>query len=136
MSTGLRSTFWLHAVVASVFGLAYLFFPSIVVDLFELEPGDPIVLRLLGVTTLALGISSVLAALTHNLERAQIVLEMEVAYTIMATAVCLVTILIGGVAPILWVGVALFGIFMLLFGYFFLQSRMSHRVEPGQPALR
>lgn len=136
MSTTLRTTFWLHAVVAFVFGIGFVFLPTFMADVFEVDLGDPVISRLLGAAMISLAVSSVLAAMARTLQRVDIVLYTEIVFTITATLVVLAGILFGSLAPIMWVAVALFGIFAVLFGYGYLQTRSVRQVEPGQPALR
>jgi hypothetical protein len=136
MSTGLRTTFWLHALVAAVFGIAYLFFPAFVTDFFGFEPADPFVMQLFGAATLGLALSSVLAALAKSLDQVEIVLRMEVGYTILSLLVCLYVLFFAGAPTLLWLGAAIFAVFAVAFGYYAWQTRAVVRTEPGTPALR
>lgn len=136
MSTGLRTTFWLHAIVAAVFGIAYLFFPSFVTDFFGFETMDPFVMQIFGAATLGLGFASALAALATRLERVEIVMEMEVAYTALALIVCLYALIFAGAPAMVWLGAAIFAIFFVAFGYYYLQTRSVVSPDTGRPALR
>lgn len=136
MSTGLRTTFWLHAVAAIVFAIGYLFLPTFVVDFFGLEPIDPNFMALYGAATLALGLSSVLAALAKDWEHVAIIAETEVIFTALSVVVCLYAVLFAGASTMVWLAAALFGVFLLLFGYFAWQERSVHAVTPGTPAMR
>jgi hypothetical protein len=136
MSTGLRTTFWVHAIVAVVFGIGYLFAPAFVADLFEIDPFDPFVTHLYGAAVLGLGFSSILAALADRWEQVRIVTEMEVALTLFSVLVCLYALFFADASAMIWVAVGLFGVLFLLFGYFYLQERSAHAVTPGTPALR
>ena len=136
MTNGLRTVFWLHALAAFVFGVGYLFAPAFVAGVFDVDAGDLFVTRLYGVATLALGVASVLAALATTYEQVDIVLRMEVFYTVAATLVCLYSIFFLSAAPITWLAVGLFGVLALLFGYCAWQTRAQRRAEPGTPALR
>ena len=136
MSTGLRTTFWIHAVVAFVFGIGYLFAPAFVAGVFDVEPFDPFVTRLYGAAAIGLCASSVLAALAKRWEQVAIVVEMEVVFTILSAAVCLYAIIFANASVMVWLAVAMFSFFFLLFGYFLLQERIVHVAEPGTPALQ
>jgi O-antigen/teichoic acid export membrane protein len=136
MSTGLRTTFWLHAIVALVFGIGYLFVPDFVTDFFKFQPVDPFIMHLYGAATLALGLSSILAALAVNYERVDIVLKMEVAYTLMAVLVCLYSIFFNNAPTMTWVAVAIFAVFLVLFGYYYLATRSLTAAERGRPAIQ
>lgn len=136
MSSGLRTTFWIHAFVAIVFGIGYVFVPDFVTNLFNFEAVDPFIMHLYGVATLALGLSSILAALAVNFERVDIILKLEVAYTLMAVIVCLYSIFVDNAPAMTWVAVAIFGVFLVLFGYYYLATRSLTEAERGRPALR
>lgn len=136
MTTGLRTTFWIHAVVAFIFGIGYLFAPAFVAGIFDVEPFDPFVTRLYGAAAIGLCVSSVLAALAKRWEQVAIVVEMEVVFTIISAAVCLYAIFFAGASVMIWLPVAMFVVFFLVFGYFYWQERTVHVAEPGTPALR
>lgn len=136
MSTGLRTTFWIHALVAAVFGLGYLFAPAFVAGIFDIDPFDPFVTRLYGAAILGLGASSVLAALAKRWEQVAIIVETEVVFTLLSVAVCLYAIFFAGASAMIWVAVGLFAVLFLLFGYYYLQERTVHASEPGTPVLR
>jgi len=135
MPNGLRTTFWVHAVVALIFGIGYLFLPTLITDTFQVQLGDPIVPQMIGVLMVALCVSSVLAALAHEVERVDIVLKMEVVFTILATLVFIFNIFANALAAINWVAVAIFAIFAVVFGYYYLQLR-SMQARPERPAFR
>lgn len=136
MSNGLRTTFWLHAIVAVLFGLGYLFVPDFVTGFFKFQPVDPFILNLYGAVTLALGFSSILAALSVTFERVDILLKMEVAYTLMAVLVCLYSIFVNNAPAMTWVATAIFAVFLALFGYYYLATRSLTEAERGRPAIQ
>jgi O-antigen/teichoic acid export membrane protein len=136
MSSGLRIVFWIHAIVALVFGLAMLFVPMFVIDLFGFEPGDLYNMRILGVALVAMGFSSVLAAQAQRFERVAIVLLMEVVFTVISLLVALYAVIFAGAPVMVWLDVAIFAIFAVLFGYYYWQTRTIEQPQPGTPALR
>jgi hypothetical protein len=133
MSNGMRTTFWVHALVAIVFGLGYLFVPEFVTGLFNLELGDPFIAQLYGAATIALGTSSILAAMSKTFERVDIVLQMEVVYTLLAVLGGLYAIFFAQGSAMLWIGVAIFALFLVAFGYYYLGSRSLTEAERGRP---
>lgn len=136
MSGGLRTTFWLHALVTLVFGIGFLFAPAFVANIFEIDPFDPFVTRLYGAAMIGLCASSVLAALAKVWEHVAIITQTEVVFTFVSVLVCLYALFFVGAPVIIWLVVALFAVFFLLFGYFYLQERTAHVTQPGTPALR
>jgi hypothetical protein len=136
MSNGLRTTFWVHAFVAIVFGLGYIFVPEFVAGLFNLEIGDPLFIWLYGAATIALGVASVMAALSKTFERVDIVLQMEVVYTLLAVIVGLYAIFFAQAPALVWIGVAIFALFLVAFGYYYIVTRSLTEAERGRPALQ
>lgn len=136
MSNGLRTTFWLHALVAIIFGLGYIFLPDFVTGLFNIELGDPFIAQLYGAATIALGVSSILAAMSRTFERVDIVLQMEVVYTLLAVLGGLYAIFFAQGSAMLWLGVAIFAIFLLAFGYYYLVTRSLTAEERSRPAMQ
>ncbi len=136
MSPRLRIVFWIHAIVALVFGIAMLFVPTFVIDLFNFEPGDLYNMRILGVALAAMGFSSVLAAQAQRFERVAIVLQMEVVFTIISLLVALYAVIFASAPVMVWLDVAIFAIFAIVFGYYYWQTRSIQQPQPGTPALR
>jgi hypothetical protein len=136
MSNGLRTTFWVHALVAIVFGFGYIFVPEFVTGLFNIELGDPFLAQLYGAATIALGFSSILAAMSKTFERVDIVLQMEVVYTLLAVLGGLYAIFFAQASALLWIGVAIFAIFLVAFGYYYVVTRSLSEAERGRPALQ
>jgi hypothetical protein len=137
MSTGLRTTFWVHAIVALVVGLAMLFIPSWVAGVFRFTDVNPLLIQVQGVLILTLGFSSLLAALAQRYEQVRIVAEMEIFYTAVAIVVGLYALLFAAAPATIWGLIIVWAIFLVAFGYFVLQERAHpHVVATPPPAYR
>jgi uncharacterized membrane protein HdeD (DUF308 family) len=91
---------------------------------------------LYGAATIALGVASVIAALSKTFERVDIVLQMEVVYTLLAVIVGLYAIFFAQASALLWIGVAIFALFLVAFGYYYIVTRSLTEAERGRPALQ
>jgi hypothetical protein len=139
MSNGLRTTFWVHAFVALVIGIALVLAPVWTMDLLGWDLLEPPLMQLYGVTIIALGVSSLLAALAHRWEEVRVVAYTEVFFTAAAVLMFLYLMFISDAAipGLTWALAILYALFFVAFGYFALQERAkTHAVEPPKPAYR
>jgi hypothetical protein len=98
MSTGLRTTFLIHVIVAGIFGLALLFVPEWWLSLQGVSVPVVEPYRLIGAAALAFATSSWLAYRAGVVEKVKIIVQMEIVWTILATIVFLWGLL-SGVLP-------------------------------------
>ena len=110
MSKSLRYTFLIHAVVTVAFGLPMLLAPGRWLDLFGWLPIDPIMTRLLGAAFLALGWGSYRAWRAAARSDVEILLQVEVVFTVLSS-LALLRHLLGGSWP--WYVWTLFIVFVL-----------------------
>jgi len=118
ISSGLRTTFLVHAIAGLVLGLAYLLIPDMVGSMLNWDMSDP-AYRLLGAALLALGVSSWLAYKAGVWGEVKIVVQLEVVWTVLGALVVLWGLLTGVFPPIGWANFALLAIFAIAFGYFY-----------------
>jgi len=118
ISSGLRTTFLIHAIVGLVLGLAYLLIPDMVGGMLNWDMSDP-AYRLLGAALLALGVSSWLAYKAGVWGEVKIVVQLEIVWTALGALVALWGLLTGVFPPIVWANFALLAIFAIAFGYFY-----------------
>lgn len=139
MSNGLRTTFWFHAFVAIVMGAAMILAPVWTMNLLGWDLLEPPLLQLYGVTLMALGVSSLLAALAHHWEEVRVVAYTEVFFTSAAILMFVYLMFFSDAAipRLTWALAILHALFFVAFGYFTLQERARlQTVEPGKPAYR
>ncbi len=119
ISTGLRTTFLLHFIVALVFGLVYLLIPEIFGSLVGWQIQDTAVFRLLGVAVLGFGLSSWLAYRTDAWEKVRIIVQQEIFWTVLGTLVTLIALLSGALPAIGWLNAIILAAFGAAFIVFY-----------------
>jgi uncharacterized protein YjeT (DUF2065 family) len=118
MSSGLRTTFLAHAIVAILLGLGYLLIPEMVGGILQWDMSDP-AYRTLGAAMLSIGIMSWLGYRASLWDEVKITVQFEIVWTVLG-AVVLVWMLLTGAAPMAaWLNVAVLVVFAILFGYFY-----------------
>lgn len=135
MTNPLRTTFWVHALVAAIIGLAMVFAPTWTGDLMRWEAVDTTMTQLYGVAVLALGFCSALCALARRWEQVAIPVSMEIFFTVAGIALVIYQFAVGVVPVTMWIIVALWAAFLVAFGYFALQAHPSE-AEGQTPAFR
>jgi hypothetical protein len=116
---GLRTTFWVHFVAGAIFGLGYLLIPEAVGGLFGVQVDDAVPWRLVGAAICAFAASSWWAAHETEWERVKIVVEIEIIWTVLATLVFALAILVMGYATLVWIGALIMALFAIAFGYLY-----------------
>ena len=84
ISSGLKTTFLVHAIVGILFGLGYLLIPTTVGGWFGVAMTDP-AWRLLGAALLGFGMSSWWAYRAKEWAQVEIVVLMEIVWTVLGT---------------------------------------------------
>lgn len=123
ISKGLKITFFIHFILGILLGIIFLFFPQLYCNLFGLLIIDTGLLRVIGAASLAIGFSSFLAYKNPDWEKVKLIIWMEFVWLIFATIAMLWWILAEGGPIAGWVVIVMFLIFLITFGYFYLQER-------------
>lgn len=119
ISSGLKTTFLIHAIIAAFFGLAYLLIPEVWGNLVKWPIKEPEVYRLLGAAVLGFAVSSWFSYQATAFSEVKIVVQMEIAWTILGTLVLLYGLLFAGLPPFAWVNAILLGLFAIAFIIFY-----------------
>ncbi len=119
LSPGLKTTFLIHANVATLFGLAYLLIPKKFGSFVNWPVMEPEAYRIIGAAILAFAASSWLAYSASAWEQVKIVVQMEITWTILATLVLLYGIFFAGLPAFAWVNAIIFVVFAVLFIVFY-----------------
>jgi len=121
MSSGLKTTFLVHFILALIFSLPILFAPSIYVSLMGFPAQEPLLgaYRLLGAAILAFGVSSWLAYKETAWERVKIVVQMEIVWTVLATLIFLWGLLAGPLPSLAWLNALIMAAFAVAFSLFY-----------------
>jgi hypothetical protein len=119
ISPALKTTFLLHAIVATLFGLSYLLVPAWFGKLINWPMQEVEVYRLLGAAILGFGASSWLAYRENTREAVIIVVRMELVWTGLGTLVMLYGALFAGLPAFVWVNIVILAAFAVLFSLFY-----------------
>jgi hypothetical protein len=123
MSRGLRTTFLIHSVVAFAFGIATYLLPKTWAALVGWTPFDPSITRGYGAAMLALAVSSWFGYRAAGWEQVRIVVQMEIAFTVLGTLAAMYEALFAGGPLFLWVGIAIFAPFAAAWVYFYWRAK-------------
>jgi hypothetical protein len=115
ISAGLKTTFLIHIVVGTIFGLIYLLIPDVWGNLVGWPVQDQTANRLLGAAILGYTASSWWAYRETLWERVKIVVQMEIVWMVLATLVLLLGMFTLGLPTIGWLNVVLMGGFAVAF---------------------
>jgi len=118
ISSGLRTTFLVHAIIGIALGLVYLLIPETAGNLLNWDMGDP-AYRLLGAALVALGVSSWLAYKAGTWGEVKILVQLEVVWTVLAALVLLWGLISAAIPLIGWANLVLLVLFAIAFGYFY-----------------
>jgi hypothetical protein len=119
ISSGLRTLFLVHLIFGLLFGLTYLLIPGTYMSLVGVKLADEFPYRLVGAAILAFSASSWLCYKAAEWERVKIVVQAEIAWTVLAALVGLYGLLFTGLATLFWVNVIIMAGFAAAFIYFY-----------------
>jgi hypothetical protein len=119
VSSGLKTTFLAHFIIAFAFGLIYLLIPELWGSWIGWPVTDPPIYRLLGAAVLAFGASSWLAYREPAWEKVKIVVQMELVWTILGALVILWGLVFAGLPAFGWLNAVILAGFAVAFGTFY-----------------
>ena len=117
--SGLKTTFLVHFVAGLLFGLIYLLIPEVWGKLIGWPVLESTPWRLLGAAMLVFAMSSWLAYKAIGWEEVKIVVQMEIAWTILATLVLLWGLIFAGLPTFAWVNTVILAAFAVAFSVFY-----------------
>ena len=122
ISKGLRILFFLEFIVANIYGITYLFFTEWYIEFVAWPFNDPIVGRMLGVSLMTYGLTSLIAYLRKNWDSAKLAVELQIFWHILALFV-----VIGGGIVLDLVGdtfifIVILSPFLVAFLYFYFKE--------------
>ena len=123
MSRSLRVTFLIHAVAAFLLGLPLLAAPGRWLVLFGWAPIDPLMSRMFGAALLALSWSSLRGYLADDWEQVEIVVELEAAFTVLASIGLLRHLLVGSWPWYTWTLFIILALFAVAWIYHLLKKK-------------
>jgi hypothetical protein len=119
ISSGLKTLFLVHLIFGFLFGLAYLLIPGVYMSWAGVKLADEFPYRLVGAAVLAFSSSSWFCYQAAEWERVKIVVQAEIAWTVLAVLVALYGLLFTGLPALFWVNVIIMAGFAAAFIYFF-----------------
>ncbi len=119
ISPALKTTFLLHAIVATLFGFVYLLIPGWFGKLINWPMQEVEAYRLLGAAILGFGTSSWLAYRENTREAVIVVVRMELVWTGLGTLVMLYGVLLADLPAFTWVNIVILAAFAVLFSVFY-----------------
>lgn len=119
MSRGLKITFLIHAIVALIFGIGCYLKPGIWVTLANWTPFDPHMTRTYGAALLALAVSSWFGYRATHWEEVRILVQMEIALTVLSTVGGLWGLLFRRAPTFGWVAIVIWVAFAVAWIYFY-----------------
>jgi hypothetical protein len=126
----LKLTFLIHFFVAVIFGLVFTVIVEFYVELIGWPYEDPVTGRVLGAMFLGLAVASLLSWRETKWESVKIVVQMEIAWLVIGTAVHLFAIFTDPLLRInasfmIWIQTAILLIFLIAFIWFYYDQEFA-----------
>ena len=123
MSQGLKTTFLIHAIVALVFGIALYVIPGISLGLVGWKDFDGNISRALAAALLALAVSSWFGYRAARWEEVRIVVQMEIAFTVLGAVAGLYGFFVKSAPAFIWVSIVIWAAFAAAWIYFYRRAK-------------
>ena len=107
ISSGLKTTFLLQAILGAIFGLVYLFIPVRMGELVDWLINDPEPFRVIGAAILAFTAASIWAYRATTWEAVKIIVQTFIVWKMLVTLVILYGVLLAGLPAFAWGNVVL-----------------------------
>lgn len=122
ISKGLKILFILEFIVACIYGITYLFFTEWYIEFVAWPFDDPIVGRMLGVSLMTYGITSLIAYLRKNWDTAKLAVELQIFWHILALFVVIGGAIILDLMEDMWIFIVILSPFLVAFLYFYFKE--------------
>ncbi len=122
ISKGLRILFFLEFIVANIYGITYLFFTEWYIEFVAWPFNDPIVGRMLGVSLMTYGLTSLIAYLRKNWDSAKLAAELQIFWHILALLVVIGGGIVLDVVGDTWIFIIILSPFLVAFLYFYFKE--------------
>jgi hypothetical protein len=119
ISAGLKMLFLVHFIVGLVFGLLYLLVPATFLGLLGVSVPDVFPYRTIGAAVLAFSASSWFCYQAAEWDKVKIVVQTEIAWTVLAALVGLFGVLLAGQPAANWISVIIMAGFAAAFIYYY-----------------
>jgi len=123
MSQGLKTTFLIHAIVALVFGIVLYLVPGTFLDLVGWKAFDGNMSRAFAAALLALAVSSWFGYRAARWEEVRIVVQMEIAFTVLGPVAGLYGFFVKNAPAFIWVPIVIWVAFAAAWIYFYSRAK-------------
>ena len=123
MSQGLKTTFLIHAIVALVFGIVLYLVPGTFLDLVGWKAFDGNMSRAFAAALLALAVSSWFGYRAARWEEVRIVVQMEIAFTVLGPVAGLYGFFVKNAPAFIWVSIVIWAAFAAAWIYFYRRAQ-------------
>jgi len=122
----LKITFLIHFFVVVIFGLVFTVIVEIYLELVGWPYDDPVTGRILGAVFLGFAVASLLSWRETKWESVKIVVQMEIAWLMIGTAVHFFAIFTEPLLPfIIWVQAVILIVFLVAFTWFYYDQEFA-----------
>jgi len=122
ISKGLKILFILEFIVGYIYGITYLFFTEWYIEFVAWPFDDPIVGRMLGVSLMTFGTTSLIAYLRKNWDTAKLAVELQIFWHILALFVVIGGGIILDLMEDIWIFIVILSPFLVAFLYFYFKE--------------
>lgn len=122
ISKGLKILFILEFIVGYIYGITYLFFTEWYIEFVAWPFDDPIVGRMLGVSLMTYGTTSLIAYLRKNWDTAKLAVELQIFWHILALFVVIGGGIILDLMVDIWIFIVILSPFLVAFLYFYFKE--------------
>jgi len=122
ISKGLKILFILEFIIAYIYGITYLFFTEWYIEFVAWPYDDPIVGRMLGVSLMTFGTTSLIACLRKNWDTAKLAVELQIFWHILALFVVIGGAIILDLMEDIWIFVIILAPFLVAFLFFYIKE--------------
>jgi hypothetical protein len=123
MSQGLKITFLIHAIVALVLGIVLYVIPGTSAGWVGWKPIDMNMTRFFAAALLALAVSSWFGYRAARWEEVRVVVQTEIAFTVLGAVAGLYGFFVKGAPAFIWVAIVIWVAFAAAWIYFYSRAR-------------
>ncbi len=125
ISSGLKTLFLVHFILALIFGLGYLFIPEEFLGLLAWKVQEPAVYRLLGAALLGFATTDWFCYKAVSWEQVKIVVLMELVWPTLGALVSLFGLLTNAFPPAGWINFVILAGFAIAFYVYYMQHESA-----------
>ena len=133
---GLRIVFIVHIVVGIIFGLGFFLIPVAFGKLYNWPLTDPYFPRMIGAAILGYTASSWFALHANAWDKVKIVVQIEMAWTILNTLAQIWGMVTEELPAAGWLNVVLMAAFAVAFSYYYFQEERAIAIQPKPVTLQ